>query len=183
MGLAACGGGGEDSPDPVPTTPPPATGTPAPGASTQLTSANTCGIADYQQSMLEQINAARATARLCGTRSFSAAPPLAWNDLLFAAAAGHAEDMAVNNYFSHDALNGRTFSQRISDAGYNWSAAGENLAAGQAGISQVITAWLDSPGHCENLMSTSFTEVGVACVRNDAARYGQYWAMSLGRPR
>lgn len=132
---------------------------------------------------MNRINQIRATARTCGSLTYAAAPPLKWNDKLFSAAAGHSADMAAKNYFSHTSLDGRTFSQRITNAGYDWRAAGENIAAGQTTVDQVMTAWVNSPGHCANLMSQNFTEVGVACVRNDASSYRYYWTMDLAQPR
>ncbi|MCU7929383.1 MAG: hypothetical protein KZQ90_01165 [Candidatus Thiodiazotropha sp. (ex Codakia rugifera)] len=56
------------------------------------------------------------------------------NDRLRTAALGHSQSMTDNNFFSHTTLsgsNGATFSDRITDAGYNWNAAGENIAGGQ----------------------------------------------------
>lgn len=132
---------------------------------------------------MNRINQARASSRSCGSTVYKAVAPVAWNAKLFDAAAGHAKDMATNNYFSHQSQDGRTFSQRITAAGYNWSTVGENIAAGQTSVEQVMNGWLQSPGHCANIMNGNFTEVAVSCVRNDASTYKFYWAMELGRPR
>jgi uncharacterized protein YkwD len=175
--LTGCGGDNDGNGDAGP----PSSSAPPQGGA--IAEAQSCALPDFQRDMLERVNQARATSRLCGSNSLPAVPALAWDDRLLAAAAGHAADMAANDYFSHDGRDGRTFSQRISDAGYTWSAAGENIAAGQASVAQVVDAWLDSPGHCANIMSDSFTEIGVACVRDEASTHIQYWAMSLGRPR
>lgn len=133
--------------------------------------------------MLNRINQARASARMCGSTFYKAVPPLGWNARLFDAAGLHAADMAANNYFAHNSQDGRTFSQRITAAGYNWSAAGENIAAGQTTVEQVMNGWMQSANHCANIMSANFTEVGVACARNDASTYKNYWVMDLARPR
>ncbi|QAU35918.1 CAP domain-containing protein [Janthinobacterium sp. 17J80-10] len=148
-----------------------------------LPAAQTCGLGNFQQELLTRINEIRASARACGSLTYAAAPPVKWNDKLFNAAAGHSADMAAKNYFSHTSLDGRSFSQRITNAGYAWLAAGENIAAGQTSVAQVMTAWVNSPGHCANLMSKNFTEVGVACVKNDASSYRNYWTMDLAQPR
>jgi len=176
--VTACGGDSDEDETPGPA--PAQTEVPQ---GEGITAQASCGLPDFQVSVMERVNRARAEARLCGSNAFPAAPPLAWNDRLFDAAAGHAADMAQNDYFSHESLDGRTFSERITEAGYEWSAAGENIAAGQADVEQVIQAWLDSPGHCANIMSDSFTEIGVACVANPDSTYTQYWGMSLARPR
>jgi uncharacterized protein YkwD len=132
---------------------------------------------------MTRINQARATSRTCGTTAYNAVAPVTWNAKLFDAAAGHAYDMASKNYFSHQSQDGRTFSQRITAAGYDWAAAGENIAAGQTTIDQVMNGWLQSAGHCANIMNGNFTEVAVSCVRNDSSTYKYYWVMELGRPR
>jgi len=132
---------------------------------------------------LIRINQARAIARNCGGTSYPAVAALGWNSKLFDAAAAHALDMASNNYFSHDSRDGRSFSDRITAAGYTWSTAGENIAAGYANTEGVMQGWLESPGHCANIMSGNFTEVAVSCVRNGNAAYRYYWAMELARPR
>lgn len=173
--LTACGGGSDGDVAATPQTPPPDGNVTA--------EARTCDLPNFVDDMLTRINAARSEARACGFDIYPAAPPLAWNGQLAAAAAGHARDMAINDYFSHDSQDGRTFSQRITGAGYSWSAAGENIAAGQADVEQAMNAWLNSPGHCGNIMSDSFTEVGVACEQDDSSTYQKYWAMSLGTPR
>lgn len=154
-----------------------------PDSGTTLAAGKTCGFVNFEEQLLAQINQARATPRTCGTVAFPAVAPLAWNSRLYDAGTAHAADMASNNYFSHVSLDGRLFSQRIDAAGYAWAAAGENIAAGQDSVEQVVAEWLASPGHCANIMEPDFTEIGVACVRNDGAGYRYYWAMELGSPR
>ena len=131
--------------------------------------------------ILAQINAARAAGRVCGTTIKPAAPALVWNDLLFSAAAKHSQDMATRNYFSHDSLDGTSFAQRLTKEGYFWSTAAENIAAGQQSVTSVMTTWLNSEGHCRNIMEPTLTEVAVACVMQGSSTYGTYWTMDLGR--
>lgn len=111
-----------------------------------------------------------------------AAPPLAWEPRLFHAAARHAQDMASSRYFSHTSLDGRLLAQRVTAEGYAWSSVGENLAAGEPTLEGVIAGWLSSPGHCSNLMSRDFAEVGVSCVLPTSNPRVPYWAMVLARP-
>ncbi|GAB3542739.1 CAP domain-containing protein [Noviherbaspirillum agri] len=199
--LAACGGGdgaSESTPSPqpeqAPSNTPSQSAAPAPGPADStsptapvtaggLPADKTCGIPGFQQQIVTLINQARASARTCGSTSYPAVAAMGWNSKLFDAAAAHALDMASNNYFSHDSRDGRSFSDRITAAGYTWSAAGENIAAGYANAEGVMQGWLDSPGHCANIMSGNFTEVAVSCVRNDSAAYRYYWAMELAHPR
>ena len=189
--LSACGGGGDDGPAAAPPatvgpTPVSATGAaPSTGGASVLVAldaSTSCGLANFRAELLQQINAARAQPRTCGTNILPAATALAWNDRLFSAAARHSRDMAVNNYFSHTSLDGRTFSRRITDEGYAWSFAGENIAAGQSSVSSVMSGWLASPGHCANIMKAEFRDVAVSCVSQAGSNYGRYWTMSLARP-
>lgn len=189
--LASCGGsdGGSTASSAAPGASqtgavPPAPGTSSSGVSgTTLPAEKTCALANFDRDLLALVNQVRATARNCGSAAFPAAGPLTWNSKLFDAAAAHAADMAANDYFAHDSPDGRTFSQRISAAGYAWSTVGENIAGGQRSVEQVMAAWLDSPPHCAAIMNPAFTEFGVSCTSNGNSTYDYYWAMELGRPQ
>lgn len=133
--------------------------------------------------MLAAVNAARATGRTCGTTFYPAVPALTWSTQLAQAAAGHSHDMADQNYFDHTSLDGRTFAQRITAAGYTYSWAGENIAAGYGTVNAVMTGWLNSPGHCANIMNANFRELGAACAINNASAYHDYWTHDFGAPR
>jgi uncharacterized protein YkwD len=177
--LAACGGGDSDTTGL-------ASSIETVAASDENTAAavpssTSCGLPNFQQDVLNSINAARAASRSCGSTPYPAAPPLAWNAKLFNAAAGHAQDMAANQYFSHTSQDGRSFSQRISDAGYNWSAAGENIARSQTSVAQVMDGWLNSPDHCRNIMSARYIYVGVACITGGGSQ--NHWVMDIARGR
>jgi len=78
------------------------------------------------------------------------------------AASSHARDMAEHASFDHRGTDGSQPSERVSRVGYRWRATGENIAAGQVNADAVVAAWLDSPGHCTNIMGPQFTEMGVA---------------------
>ena len=156
-----------------------------PVASDNTVSAS-CGLNDaagFQAELLERINALRAAGAVCGSRIYSPSPALNWNNMLQVAASGHASDMAKKNFFSHTGSDGSSFDQRIAPTGYRLAAGGENIAAGQTSVQAVISTWINSPGHCQNLMSSSYRDVGVACARSDAAAYSHYWTMDLGRER
>lgn len=148
-----------------------------------LDASTTCGLPDFRNSLLQQINAARATARTCGATSMPAVSALTWNDRLFSAAARHSQDMATNNYFSHTGLDGRSAAQRIAAEGYAWSWVGENIAAGQSSVTAVMNGWLASEGHCANIMRAEYRDVAVSCVQRSGNTYGRYWTMALARPQ
>lgn len=132
--------------------------------------------------VLELVNRARAQPRRCGDHEFEATQPLHWSTKLEAAAATHARDMAERGTMTHAGRDGSTPAQRTTRAGYGWLATGENIAAGQRDAEAVVRSWLGSPGHCANLMSPDFTEVGVAFATNPSSEAGIYWVQVFGAP-
>ncbi len=99
-------------------------------------------------------------------------PPLKRQALLDTSAEGHSSRMATYNFFAHcDPDTGTMPWDRMTAAGYNWNSAGENIAAGQSTPAAVMTAWMNSTGHRENILSTSNRELGIGYVY-DGADYG-----------
>jgi len=135
------------------------------------------------QRILALVNQARASDRKCGSATYRAQPPLRWNAKLDAAAQGHAADMASKNYFSHTSKDGSSVADRVSRRGYDWRAVGENIAAGQRSAEDVMDSWLRSAGHCRNIMSPSYTELGVGYATTSRRTYPTYWVQNFGAPR
>lgn len=194
--LAACGGSsGSDvlsenqvadtsQSQPVSAPPPPDTGG---NASYNLGNTSQAVIdlcmSEYDKQMLTQVNAARSQSRSCGSENYPAAAALSWHCTLEDVAYAHSRDMGDHNFFSHTGSDGLTVGDRVSNAGYDWSAAGENIAAGQQTIDTVMAAWLDSPGHCANIMRPLFTEFGMASYSVTGSDYRIYWTQVFARPR
>jgi uncharacterized protein YkwD len=142
------------------------------------------GWEDAGQEILAGVNRARAQARTCGTQAFAPAPPVSWNRQLGLAALGHSSNMAEGHYFSHTEKNGSQPADRATGAGYAWRLVGENIASGNRTPQEAVQAWLDSPGHCANIMNPGFTEMGAAYAinpRNDNRT--PYWTQVFARPR
>lgn len=145
-----------------------------------------CTLTAEEQSMLDAVNATRAQARVCGGQgSFPAVSPLSWSCELEGAALGHSMDMANNNFFSHTGSTGQSVGTRATQAGYTWSSVGENIAAGLSlsSVGSVVQAWIDSPGHCANLMRSNYTQLGASKFSNLSSTYSVYWTQVFGRPR
>ena len=145
---------------------------------------STCGSHNHYQKaptninktkILKLINNARTKGCNCGSDYYPPVNKLVWNDKLEKAAQNHSNYMNTKNKFSHKGKNGSNPGTRISKTGYNWSTYGENIAAGNTTEEDVIQGWLDSPGHCSNLMNPDFTEVGVATS-------GPYWTQVFAKP-
>ena len=89
---------------------------------------------------------------------------LAANGALTTEAQRYAELIASMGALSHTA-DGLSIEGRAAASGYsNWTALGENLAAGYSTGQEAVTAWLASPGHRTNVLNASFTETGVGCA-------------------
>ncbi|MGC3992632.1 MAG: IPT/TIG domain-containing protein [Propionicimonas sp.] len=132
--------------------------------------------------VLRLTNEARATARTCGgSKVYPAVSPLAWDTTLGDLALAQSRDMAARDYFSHSTPEGQDPFERMALAGYSFWSAGENIAAGQGTPAEVVGAWLNSAGHCANLMSASYTSIGVGYATGGS--YRTYWTQDFATPR
>lgn len=88
-----------------------------------------------------------------------------------------SQDMKDNRYFSHTSpVYGSPF-QMMRSFGITYRSAGENIARGQTSPQAVVNAWMNSSGHRANILSTSFTQIGVGYVAD-----GNYWTqMFVGK--
>jgi len=132
---------------------------------------------------LELVNEVRARGTRCGEHSFGPAPPVRLSVTLDDVAYGHAADMARHGYFEHEDLSGRSPAERVKAVGYREKLVGENIAYGPNSAEEVVRGWLDSPGHCENIMDPRFAEMGIAYAPGQASRRGLYWVQLLAAPR
>lgn len=89
-------------------------------------------------------------------------PVLTDNQALDQAAANKAADMFSKDYWAHIAPDGTTPWAFIKAAGYNYVYAGENLAKGFNSASDVVNAWMASPEHKANILSSNYKDVGFA---------------------
>jgi uncharacterized protein YkwD len=132
---------------------------------------------------LELVNAVRARGSRCGERTFGPAPAVRLSELLVQVAFGHAEDMAQHGYFEHEDRSGHTPADRVRAIGYREKLVGENIAYGPKSAEEVVQGWLESPGHCENLMDPRFAEMGIAYVPGRGGKHGLYWVQLLADPK
>lgn len=129
------------------------------------------------------VNEARSRQQQCGTRTMSATTAVSYDAEIARAAQLHAEDMAAQQYFEHDSLDGRTFVDRINATAYEGSPAGENIAMGFQTADEVVQGWLASPGHCRNLMDPEFDEMGLGFASRHDPRFSEpstYWVQDFG---
>lgn len=130
--------------------------------------------------VLQQTNAARAAGADCGVYGVKdPAPALTGDPELHEAAQVHAADMAANDFFSHTGSDGSSFVDRINRTDFVGSPIGENIAAGYGSPSAVVAGWVDSDGHCRNLMNPSATKIGIGYTTGGP--YGTLWVQVFGR--
>lgn len=155
--------------------------------STTRTRAPAPGSAAFAARVLALVNAVRARGTSCGRRPFAPVGPVRPSALLAGVAYGHALDMAQHEYFEHQDLAGRSPADRVRAAGYRERLVGENIAYGPQSPEEVVRGWLESPGHCENIMDARFAEMGIAYAFGrapaPASGLGLYWVQLLADPK
>ncbi len=152
-------------PPPSSTSPPPT----SPPTHTALPPTPTSGICNpsgnggLESSLIQLINQERQS-RGIGT--------LGQQSQLTAAARIHSEDMACNDFVSHTGSDGSLPWDRARAQGYSYSAIAENIFAGSSSAQSIFNGWMNSPGHRDNMLNPTYTEIGVGY---------QYWADSTYR--
>lgn len=113
-------------------------------------------------------------------RSKRGLQPLKANWELSRVARLKSQDMANKGYFSHQSPTYGSPFNMMENFGIRFSSAGENIAYGQKTPAQVMTAWMNSPGHRANILSPSYTEIGVGLARNKNGV--PYWTQMFIKP-
>ncbi len=146
----------------------------------QVCQNNMCASLGEVEGILVASNQARASGADCGQYGqFAATTPLVLDPELNKAAQVHAKDMADNNFFSHTGSDGSNFSQRISRTAFSGQPVGENIAGGGSEPAGIVDRWIDSDGHCRNLMNPNATKLGVGYTVG--GQYGTLWVQVFAR--
>lgn len=178
LSLGGCGAGGqvedlvagETPPTDVPVDPPapppePPAEPPAPPSNSSMSDAEL----EMALTVLDLVNVERANEGL---------PALTWDDDAAEVAYAHSVDMDVRGYFDHTNPDGQKPWDRLSAAGVPWSTAGENIAMGYATPEAVMVAWMNSPGHRDNILREGFTHLGIGVHDNGSI----WWTQVFLRP-
>ena len=118
-------------------------------------------VTQYEQEVIRLVNEIRVQNGLSA---------LTYNWELSRVARYKSQDMVDNRYFSHTSPTYGTPFQMIRSFGLSYRSAGENIAYGQRTPQAVVNAWMNSSGHRANILSSSYTQIGVGYVAN-----GHYW--------
>lgn len=148
----------------------------APSAS----AAASCDDIDAQPSLVGPARAAAAVSCLVNhERTTLGLGALGVDGKLAQTAQTFSLDMALRNFFDHVSPDGTDPGDRIEAVGFDWLAYGENIAYGQQTPREVMTAWLASEGHCQNIFKPEFTVAGYGV---GYAGTRAYWTQDFGRP-
>lgn len=100
----------------------------------------------------------------------------------------HLKPLKLSNSLNHYAqIRAKEITKKFSHtrpSGYScftvipkpYKVVGENIAAGQRSAKEVVQAWMDSPGHRENIMNPKFRELGMGYLYLPDSKYKHYWA-------
>lgn len=128
------------------------------------------------EGVLAQANAQRYKAGL---------PLLRNNEDLAKMAEVKAHDMIARNYFAHESPTGKNVGELAEDQGYDYLSVGENLAfGGFENNTKLVDAWMNSPGHRANIMSNTYTEIGIAVMQGELnGKKGWFAVQEFGLPK
>jgi uncharacterized protein YkwD len=121
---------------------------------------------DYDAQVVAQTNVIRKAHGL---------PTLQVSSKLTEAAGQHSTSMGKVGYFAHESADGSAFWKRLEQyypqGGASYWAVGENIIYGSPDLSvpDAMTAWMQSPGHRENILSNDWREIGCVSVHLDSA--------------
>ena len=145
--------------------------TPTPTPTPNPPSGGSCGSAD-ESAVFDLLNQERAKVGAAALKC----------DLLAAKAArDYSQKMCDERFFSHYGPDGSTPGSRLTAAGDTFTAAGENIAAGYPTPQAVNTGWMNSSGHRANMLSTTYTRVGIGLVQCAGGVYPTYWTEDFVR--
>lgn len=129
------------------------------------------GDPSFECRVFEKVNQIRVDA---GLNAVEYHADLAWSAMV------HAMDLSLCDYFSHDSLDGTSFFDRCHGGPFEGTCSGENIGGGQSSPQAVIDAWMDSPGHRDNILYPHHEYLGVAYFEGDG-NFSRYWLKHFGR--
>lgn len=91
-----------------------------------------------------------------------------------------SQDMINSKYFSHISPTYGSPFKMLESYGLRFSAAAENIAMGQRTAQEVVNTWMNSPGHKANILSKSYTQIGVGAAKS--ANGTLYWTQMFLKP-
>ena len=103
-------------------------------------------------------------------RAMHGLDPLTLDPRLTKVADARMEDMEEQGYWDHHAPDGSSPFVLFPRFGYDYRAAGENLAKGFETTEVLVSAWMESPGHRANILGVNYRNVGIAIIDGETTR-------------
>ena len=116
--------------------------------------------AEYEAEVISLVNAERAKQGLAALKKDSGAVNVA-----------RVRAKEIVSSFSHTRPDGRSCFTAASDLGVTYRSAGENIAYGYPTPAAVVSGWMNSDGHRKNILSSSFTKIGIGCFSSGGVLY------------
>lgn len=116
-----------------------------------------------------------AVKNLCNQyrSSYGVSNMLTLDPVLTQAANKRAKEIAQS--FAHTRPDGSGFQTVLDEFNYTWYACGENIAAGYRTPEAVMTGWMNSTGHRNNILNSGFNRIGVGVYKDPNSVYKYYW--------
>ncbi|WP_058486761.1 SafA/ExsA family spore coat assembly protein [Defluviitalea phaphyphila] len=137
----------------------------------KITIPNIDDVKALEAEVIKLVNAERTKAGLS---------PLTTNWELSRVARMKSQDMIDNNYFSHQSPTYGSPFNMMENFGIKYTSAGENIAKGQQTPEDVMNAWMNSSGHRSNILSSSYSQIGVGLATDKNGV--KYWTQMFIRP-
>ena len=109
-----------------------------------------------------------------GLRAINGVKKLEYCSTASDVARAHSTDMGERDYFDHANPDGLRSSDRLTAAGINWRACGENIVAGSPDPYDMANGWYNSAGHRKNILNPNYTHLGIGFAFNRNASYKYY---------
>lgn len=114
----------------------------------------------YEAEVLKLVNAERAKYGLSPLANDNGATEVA-----------HVRAKEIVKSFSHTRPNGSSCFTAAKELGVSYRAAGENIAYGYPTPEKVVEGWMNSEGHRKNILSASFSKIGIGCYKSNGVLY------------
>jgi len=137
----------------------------------KLTIPSQDAISDYEKEVVRLVNIEREKRGL---------QKLTLNAQICKVARIKSQDMINKKYFSHTSPTYGSPFRMMESFGIRFSAAGENIAYGQKTPAEVMKTWMNSPGHRENILSKTYTQIGVGLATSKTGV--KYWTQLFTKP-
>ena len=127
-----------------------------------------------------EVDATAAQSMISGYRQNNGLGPVAVDPALMRLASEQSRAMAQRDKLDHNAA--RSFTDRITSAGFPAKAAVENVGAGYHTLAEAFSGWRDSPPHRANMLKPGVTRMGIAAVYAPNSKYKVFWTLIMAAP-